>query len=166
MFLTAEWTFRATFLGCAELDRVDVKVRLSAVERWLNCYTEPWFRIQTSVWCREMKSQPQHNWSFCLRPVAAAPSKPALMGTDCFQQYSYIHFGGVTFNKKKKKAKMTSWDMSLLRNTDDWPGYKWSQLFRTTEAYPCSEPAAWQPATFAPKYPLIFPANLINQEKN
>lgn len=34
LFLPLERTFRATFLGCAELasDRVDVKVRLSAVE--------------------------------------------------------------------------------------------------------------------------------------
>lgn len=34
VFLTPERTLPATFLGCAELDndRVDVKVRLSAVE--------------------------------------------------------------------------------------------------------------------------------------
>lgn len=46
-----------TFLSWTDLDndRVEVKVRLSVVERWLNCYTVAWIRIQTSVWCREMK---------------------------------------------------------------------------------------------------------------
>ena len=55
-----------------------------------------------------------------------------------------------------KKARMTSWEIE-----ERWlKGILWHYV-----GYPCLEPAAWLWATFAPKYPLIFPANLINQER-